>query len=223
MSKQCQVIAVASSKGGVGKSTIATNLAVETACAGLEVLLVDTDPQASSTLFAATRGEDRPAFRSIQMTKPILHREIPKLSEPYDLALLDTGGRETNTFRSALAAADLILVPVIPSAYDIWASEDVFTVIDEVTATRDGVRTRMVLNQVVSRTKIAREALDALTEMAEEQGALLLDTCLHFRVAWKMSSSEGLSVTEYEPSGAAAEELRSLCRELGILPDQVSS
>ncbi|MCP4654863.1 MAG: AAA family ATPase, partial [bacterium] len=135
MSKKCRVIAVASSKGGVGKSTIATNLAVETARAGLEVLLVDTDPQASSTLFAATRSEDRPAFRSIQMTKPILHREIPKLSEPYDLAFLDTGGRETTTFRSALTAADLILVPVIPSAYDIWASEDVFTVIDEVTAT----------------------------------------------------------------------------------------
>ncbi len=223
MSKKCQVVAVASSKGGVGKSTIATNLAVETARAGLEVLLVDTDPQASSTLFAATRSEDRPSFRSIQMTKPILHREIPKLSEPYDLAFLDTGGRETTTFRSALTAADLILVPVIPSAYDIWASEDVFTVIDEVTATREGVRTRLVLNQVVSRTKIAREALDALTDMAAEQGALLLDSCLHFRVAWKMASSEGLSVTEYEPRGAAAEELRSLCRELGLVADPVSS
>lgn len=217
MAKRCPVLSIANSKGGVGKSTLATNLAAEAATDGLRALLVDTDPQASSTVFAATRGEDRPAFRVVQMTKAILHREIPKLSEPYHLVIVDTGARDTATFRSAIAAASLVLVPVTPSAYDIWASEDVFTVIDELAATRDELEVRVVLNQVIPRTRIAREALEALAELTEEQNAQLLETRVHSRVAWKMASSEGLSVTEWEPRGAAADELRALWGELRSL------
>ncbi len=215
MANPCRILAVANSKGGVGKSTLATNLAVEAAVAGLDTLLVDTDPQSSSAVFAATRDQDRPSFRVIQMTQPILHRELPKLSEPYDLTVIDTGARETKTFRSALAASDSVLVPVTPSAYDIWASEDVFTVLDEMSATRE-LKVWVVLNQVVSRTRVAQEAIEALEELTAEQGATLLGTHIRARVAWRMASAEGLSVTEYQPRGPAAEELRALWAELGL-------
>ncbi len=210
-----RIVAVANSKGGVGKSTLATNLAVEAAVAGLATLLVDTDPQSSSAVFAATRDPSRPSFRIIQMTQPILHRELPGLSEPYDLVVIDTGARETRTFRSALAAADSVLVPVTPSAYDIWALEDVFTVIDELSATGD-LTTWVLLNQMVPRTRVAQEAIEALGELAAEQGATMLDTRIHARVAWRMAASEGLAVTEYQPRGAAAVELRALWAELGL-------
>jgi len=212
--KKC-VLAVANSKGGVGKSSLATTLAVEAVRAGLEVLLVDTDPQASSAVFAATRDEDRPAFRVVQMTQPVLHREIPKLAGPFDLVIIDTGARETKTFRSALAASDVVLIPVTPSAYDVWASEDVLTLIDELSTTRD-FSTRVVLNHVVPRTRVAQDALEALKEMSEEQGVEMLETRIHARVAWRMASSEGLAVTEYEPRGAAASELRALWEELDL-------
>lgn len=215
MAKTHRILAVANSKGGVGKSTLATNLAAEAAGAGLRVLLVDTDPQSSSAVFAATRDQERPAFRVIQMIQPILHRELPELAKPYDLVVIDTGARETKTFRSALAAADFVLVPITPSAYDVWASEDVFTVIDELSATRD-LTTWVVLNQVVPRTRVAKEAIEVLEETTAERGAKLLDTRIHSRVAWRMASSQGLAVTEYEPRGAAAAELRALWAELGI-------
>ncbi len=214
MASQKRIVAVANSKGGVGKSTLATNLAVEGALNGFEVLLVDTDPQASSAVFAATRDEHLPAFRVIQMSQPILHREIPKLCEPYNLVILDTGARETKTFRSALAAATSVLVPITPSAYDIWASEDVFALIDEIGSTRD-LETHVVLNQVIPRTRVAQEALEALEELTEEVGAVLLNTRIHSRVAWKMAIGKGLSVTEFEPGGSAASELRALWQELG--------
>ncbi len=210
-----RIVAVANSKGGVGKSTLATNLAAQAALAGLDTLLVDTDPQSSSTVFAATRDPARPAFRIIQMTQPILHRELPELSAPYHLVVIDTGARETRTFRSALTAADSVLVPVTPSAYDIWASEDVFTVIDELSATRD-LTTWVLLNQVVPRTRVAQEAIEALEELTAEQGAVMLDTRIHARVAWRMAASEGLAVTEYQPRGAAARELRALWAELDL-------
>lgn len=216
MAKRHRIVAIANSKGGVGKSTLATNLAAYAAGAGVEVLLVDTDPQSSAAIFAASRAEDRPAFRLIQMSQPILHRELPKLAEPYDLVIVDTGARDTKTFRSALAAADMVIIPITPSAYDVWASEGVFTLVDELSTTRD-LSARVVLNQVVPRTRVAREALEALEEMVAEQGAGLLDTRVHSRVAWKMASSHGLAVTEYEPKGAAASELRTLWAELDLL------
>ena len=212
-----RVLAVANSKGGVGKSTLATNLAVEAATAGLKVLLVDTDPQASSTVFAATRAEDRPAFRVVQMTKPILHREIPSLREPYDLVILDTAARESATFRSALAASDSILVPVTPSAYDVWATEDVFAVIDELAVTREHLRTHVLLNLVIPRTRLARGVEAALYEVLNGQNVQILATKIHSRVAWKAACAKGLSVTELQPNGLAAAELRSLCSELGIV------
>lgn len=217
MAKKCPVLSIANTKGGVGKSTLATNLAAEAAAGGVRALLVDTDPQASSTVFAATRGDDRPEFRVVQMSKAILHRELPHLSTPYDLVIVDTWGQNNATFRSAVAAASLVLVPVTPSAYDIWASEDVFNVIDELAATRDDLEIRVVVNLVIPRTRIAREALDALSELTEGLNTRLLATRLHARVAWKMSSGEGLSVTEWEPNGAAADELRALWQELRTL------
>lgn len=217
MAKKCPVLSIANTKGGVGKSTLATNLAAEAAASGVKALLVDTDPQASSTVFAATRPDDNPEFRVIQMSKAILHRELPHLSDPYDLVIVDTWGQNNATFRSAVAAASLVLVPVTPSAYDIWASEDVFNVIDELAATRDDLEIRVVMNLVIPRTRIAREALDALSELTEGLNTRLLATRLHSRVAWKMSSGEGLSVAEWEPNGAAADELRALWHELRTL------
>jgi len=219
MAKTCPVLSVANSKGGVGKSTLATNLSVVAASCGLEVMLVDTDPQASSTVFAATRNDDRPSFRVIQMTKPILHREIPKLSDNCDLVIVDSGARDNATFRSALAAASFVLVPVTPSAYDIWASEDVFAVVDEIAATKEDLEVRIVLNQVVPRTVIARDALDALRELTEGQGIELMETRIHSRVAWRMSASEGLAVTEWKggkSKNPAADELRALWNELRV-------
>ena len=112
MAQQCRVLAVANSKGGVGKSTLATNIGVQAVNGGASVLVVDTDPQASTTLFATTRDESRKSFRVMQMTKPLIHREIPEISDGYDLVIIDTAARESATFRSALAAATSVLVPI---------------------------------------------------------------------------------------------------------------
>lgn len=217
-SGKCRIVTIANSKGGVGKSTLAANLAVEAANAGLKVLLVDTDTQASCAQFAATRPRDRPEIRIVQMNQPIVHREVPALAESYDVAVVDTAARQDKTFRSAVAAAQTIVVPVVPSAYDIWASEDVFTLIDELTATREQVRTWVLLNLIIPRTKIAREASEALDEILDQQNATLLTTRIHSRVAWKMASSQGLGVSEWEPGGPAAQELRALVAELSVLP-----
>lgn len=212
-----RIIAVANTKGGVGKSTLAVNLAVEAAIGGRTALLIDADPQGSAIQFLSVRDEARPAVRGVQITKPVLHREVPEISKAFDFAIIDVGGRDAPVFRSALVAADTIVVPMVPSAFDTWASEDVFQVVDELSSSEKLRTTRIVLNQL-TRTLAAREAQETLGEYLAEHGVGLLETQIHARTAWPRSIGEGLSVTEWEPAGPAAAELRALAKELEITP-----
>ena len=214
------VLAIANQKGGVGKSTLAVNLAVEATNHGLRVLLIDADAQASATDFAGAREDSRPRFETVQLVRPILHKEVPRIGEPYDLVVVDVGGRDSSTFRSALVAADTILIPLGPSAADVWATEDVFRLLDEISVSRR-VEALAVFTRVVHHSRetvVAREAQEYVREQLGEREVRLLRTVIHSRVAWPKAFGEGLAVTELDPRGAAATELRTLAGELGIVP-----
>ena len=210
-----RVLAVATTKGGVGKSTLAANLAVEAARAGEDVLLVDTDPQASSMLFAAARDEDRPRVQVAPLARPTVHTELPALAEGFDLVIIDTGGRDSAVFRSALAAATDVLIPVRPAAFDIWAVEDVLEAVSELATHRD-LNVYALLVQVVARARITNDALRELRRLLRQHEGRLLRTRIGSRVAWAQASGEGLSVTEFQPRSRAADELRGLVRELKV-------
>jgi len=209
------VIAVANTKGGVGKSTLAVNLAVEAAGAGHKTLLVDTDVQENASHFRSVRADNRPQFEAVRITQPVLHRQTA-IFAPYDRVLVDVGGRDAPILRSAIAAVDAVLVPVVLSAFDVWASADIFDIIDEIRSVRGGLSVHVVLNKVKP-TVVSREALVVLREtIAERNGVELFDLAIHARAAWPRATGEGLSVAEWQPQGAAARELRQLARALGI-------
>ena len=152
----------------------------------------------------------------MQLTKPILHRELPELGKPFDLVLIDVGGRDAPVFRSALAAAHRIVIPIVLSAFDTWACRDTLGVIDELSAGRSRIETSLLLNQV-TRTVVAREALEMLSEDIQDHSVSLLETQITHRTAWPRAAGEGLAVTEWEGSGAAATDLRALAAELGVV------
>lgn len=210
-----EVLAIANTKGGVGKSTLTINFAVEAAKAGRRVLIVDADPQGSAITALAVRDDDRAEIQGVEMTKPILHKQIPRISDPFDLVLIDVGGRDAPVFRSALVASNKIVVPMVPSAFDTWASTDVFQVIDELMVSNQDLRTWIVLNQV-TRTVAARESQLLLDELVSEHGVELAEQRLASRTAWKRSIGEGLGVSEWEPKGVAAEELKGVCEEIEL-------
>jgi len=204
------VITVASTKGGVGKSTIAVNLAVEAARDGKRVLLVDSDIQGSSIGFRAAREKDD--IKAMSIITSTLHRDLGDFKN-FDCIIVDVGGRDTGVFRSALLAADIVIVPVLPSQYDIWAAADNVENIRLARVVKE-IKSFFLFNQVIQGTKISGEATAALEEIIGDDGIKLMESQLVSRVAYKNSISKGLGVSEYEPNGKAAAEMHTLYEEI---------
>ena len=204
-----KVITIGNEKGGVGKSTIACNLAVEAALSGLKVLLIDADSQQSSIDFRAVRAENDalPQFHAVSITKNTIHRDVTSFQE-FDLILIDAGGRDTAVFRSALLACNLLIIPVLPSQYDIWATQGTIDVFEQAQSFKN-IDALFVLNQVITNTLIERDALEAL----ERFPIHIFNTRLHSRVAFKKSIMEGMGVSEYDCNSKAAQEIKSLWEE----------
>ncbi len=202
------VITVGSTKGGVGKSTIACNLAVESSLAGIKTLLVDADIQGSSLSFRGTRETDD--IQAMAITTPTLHKDLKEFERVYGLILIDAGGRESAVFRSAIVACDVLLIPVLPSQYDLWAANDTIKLLQEARAYKD-IPAYFVINQVTN-TKIAREAIEAMQGFSGD--GKTLKSALFTRTAYKSSIVLGKGVSEYEARGKAAQEIRALYREI---------
>jgi chromosome partitioning protein len=124
------IVAVINQKGGAGKTTIALNLAAVLASEGRRVLLIDADPQQTAQDWAAVR-ERPPPFQVVGLSKPVLHRDLPPLAADYDHVVIDGAPRNYEVARSAIAAADLVLIPVQPSGADFWASRETVGLVKE--------------------------------------------------------------------------------------------
>ncbi len=203
------ILTVGNTKGGVGKTTIAVNLAVAAIKDKKKVLLIDTDPQGSSIAFRAEREKDD--IKAIALVSDKLHKDIGSFAESFDCVIIDAGGRDNAIFRSAVAACDLFLLPVLPSQFDVWAAEDAIQVFKDIQPFNQ-MKGRMLLNMVRPNTKVATEAEEALAEYKEDLP--LFSVWLHNRVAYKVSITEGQGVIESEAKGKAAVEIAGLYKEI---------
>src|SRR5690242_17297296 len=160
------IIAVLNQKGGVGKTTIATHLAGAFAREGGEVIIIDADPQGSALDWSQRRKEATypRLFGVVGLPRETLHLEAPAIARSTDLVVIDGPPRVTALARSALLAADLVLVPVQPSPYDIWGSMEMVALVAEARVYRPTLRAAFVINRRVAGTVIGREARTALVD-----------------------------------------------------------
>jgi chromosome partitioning protein len=211
-------IALVSSKGGVGKSALAITLAAEAQARGRSVLLVDGDHgQGTCLLWSETAGAaGKPAPTTIA-TGAGMHRpdQLPKVSAPYDVVVIDTPGRLSDVQRSALMFADLALVPTGPSASDAWALAPALDAVREAQALRPGLRAAVVITRKQARTAVGRIARQGL----EGAGVPVLRTEIGYRVAWQECVAIGEGVTTYD-RGLAALEASRLFDEIETLHAQ---
>ncbi|WP_333630728.1 ParA family partition ATPase [Agrobacterium cavarae] len=204
------IIGVLSQKGGVGKTTIAVNLAATFAKSGARVLLVDADPQGSALQWSAARDAD-PLFSVVGMAKATLHRELPDIAKDYNLVVIDGAPRVNELGRAAILASDMVLIPVQPSPYDIWAAAETVRLIQEAQQFKPDLKGAFVINRKIANTAIGRDVTEALSQF---ENIPVLGTALHQRVVYAESAGQGLSVLEVDPKGEAAREVASLAKLL---------
>lgn len=171
-------------KGGSGKTTVATNLAVMLASTERDVLLVDADDQETATDFTAWRNEStngHAGYTAIQLAEGAVRTEILKLSDKYDDIVIDTGGRDTTSQRAALTVSDTYLVPFLPRSFDIWTLEKVIRLIEEVRSVNLHLKAYAFLNRADPR---GMDNEDAEEFLKDTPTLIYLDTPLGSRKAF---------------------------------------
>lgn len=207
-----KTIVFAGQKGGIGKSTIACNIAIKAIKSGKSTLIVDGDPQGSSMGFRAIRETED--LKAVSITQPKIHQDIEAFDN-FDLVVIDAGGRDNTLLRSAImaAASGILIIPVLPSAYDIWATEDTFKILSEARVYKP-IKAYAVFNRTIQNTKVAKEAQEELNKLLDKYDIEFLNTVLYNRVDYSQSIGEGLGVIEYKSDGKAAEEINNLYDEI---------
>lgn len=209
-----KIITVGNCKGGVGKSTVTANLAVAAALDGKRVIIIDADSQHSTLDWRHIRGNNgRDNIQAVSITTPTLHKDVQAFAKSYDLIIIDSGGRDSATFRSAIMAADIFILPVLPSVFDIYATENTLLLLSECRALKD-VEARILFNKIQPHTLMAKVSEETLDVMAKESDCPVLSARLHNRIAYKNAIVSGMGVIEHEPKGKAATEVKALYAEI---------
>lgn len=195
-----RVLVIASQKGGVGKSTLAVHLATEAVAQKKRALILDLDPQGSAMEWANRRGDLPPDVSGANPAS--VAKEIERArAEGYDLVVIDTAPHADHAALQAARVADLVAIPCRPSTFDIAA----------ISATLDLCRLAnkpavVVLNAAPIRSRVTAEAEEAISE----KGGKVSPVIIRQRVAFQHCMIDGRTAGEYEPSGAAAEEMTRL-------------
>lgn len=143
------IVVIGGIKGGSGKTTVATNLAVMRSKVK-DLLLIDADDQETATDFTTLRNDEvstGAGYTSIRLSGSAVRTETKRLKDKYEEILIDTGGRDTASQRAALSVADVLLVPFVPRSFDVWTLEKVSALVGEMRTANPELRAYAFINR----------------------------------------------------------------------------
>lgn len=204
-------------KGGSGKTTIATNLTVFLLQQGRDVLLIDADDQESATDFTSFRHqtlEGELGYTAVKVTGRELNANVLRLAGKYDDIVIDTGGRDTVSQRSALTVSQVYLVPFAPRSLDIWTLRKVENLIAEVAPFNPILRSLTFINKADARGTYKEEAAELLRSSEYLQ---FLEATVGNRISFANAAATGLGVLEIKPADEKAiAEVNELCTSVQV-------
>jgi len=198
-----KVITIASQKGGAGKTTLTVHLAIAAIGRGLSVRVFDGDPQGSAGVWASVRG-DSELVRSVQPRQLAEALKVAK-KDRIDLVLIDAPPAAGPESADLIASADLVLIPVRPSVFDLAAAQKTVNLVK-----LDQSDALLVISAAPLRAPeiaMAREALAG-------SGVPVAKTVIHDRRPFSRAIQTGRAVNEFEPKGKAANEIDQLLSEV---------
>ncbi len=204
------ILTVGNTKGGVGKTTLAINITIARALSGSDVLLVDGDEQHTAITFTELRNSllGKTGYTAVSLHGAALRTQVRQLSSKYADIVIDVGGRNTGSLRAALTVTDVLLVPVQPRSFDIWAVDQVVALIQEAREINPTMRAVAMLNAADAQGNDNKGALDALRDMESIE---LLEFSIGRRKAFPNAASAGRAVIEQSPKDPKAiEELTAI-------------
>ena len=198
------ILTVGNTKGGVGKTAIALNLAISRLLSGRKVWLVDGDRQGTASIAVSIRAQS-PALPALQCNQhpdgKDLHAQVLANSSQFDDVVIDAGGRDSSALRAALILSGVVLVPFAPRSLDLWALTDMSQLIQEAQAINPSLRAYAVLSMADNSGTDNAEAIAALQDFP-----LLsyLPAPILRRKAVATAAGQGLSVLELKPKDPKA-------------------
>ena len=186
-------------KGGVGKTTVAVNLAMLSSINGNTVLLIDADEQESASDFTAIRNEvtdGKAGYTCVSLRGKAVRTETLELSKRYDNTFIDVGGRNTDSIRAALTIAETLLVPFLPTSLDLWGLEHINQLLEESLIYNPHLTAYCFLNRADAVGNDNSESADIAKNISNLN---YIDVSLGNRKAFRNAITEGVCVVEYKP------------------------
>lgn len=203
------IVLIGGEKGGAGKSTIACNLAVYLACQGKDVLLLDADPQKTSSTWAyrreLTNDKNLPALHNAEKTGDI-YNTVMDFAKRYSFIIIDSGGRDSKELRSALIACDVFYTPIKPSQIDIDTLAKMNELVEHASALNKKLKSVVLIthsptNPNMDDKKETEEILENMPNFISSKIAIT------YRSSYWRTMGRGLSVIEYSDDKAKNEIL----------------
>jgi chromosome partitioning protein len=204
-----KVLSVLNEKGGVGKTTLASNIARQLQVEGFDVMLVDTDPQGSLRDWKSAAVDSKELPHLIVLDRAELIKEIKEFQDK-DWIIVDGAPSVQNILIETIKISDFVLVPVHPSPYDIWAAESLVSMLKAKAEISDTPRSAFIISKQINGTKISAETREVL----KEYNMPIFNKYTSQRVVYATSAAKGSTVIDDDPLGLAAKEIKGIVNEI---------